>query len=335
MAIHESLPGVEVTICVDGEALKEYEAENEEAKHEIEAVRLHQAERTVTKFVESVTGKVFCVKIQVHPSCKESLYKLGFETLVDGVRAMEPLISRRAYCTSTMEELILGFTHRATSTLQRFMFAEIKTKADGTNLEKINKDRDSMAQVGEIQVYVHRLDNGIQQTKCTSQQITLNRSYEDEIHEKALKGESKSHGVVLGTPEPITNGKVFKCKNIDGKDYPRAIFKFKYRSTGKIIGSYGGRYGDLVSSGNKTIEALKQLLVIERTPEPEPNILDAIEDLTAEERREVADVAARLRKRRLASDRGNSINTKSEVDESPSKRARKSENIVIVDLTED
>jgi hypothetical protein len=33
MAIHESLPGVEVTICVDGEALKEYEAENEVGKY--------------------------------------------------------------------------------------------------------------------------------------------------------------------------------------------------------------------------------------------------------------------------------------------------------------
>jgi hypothetical protein len=41
-----------------------------------------------------------------------------------------------------------------------------------------------------------------------------------------------------------------------------------------------------------SLEALKQLLIIERTPEPEPDLLDG---LTAEERQEIQEMAERFR----------------------------------------
>lgn len=50
---------------------------------------------------------------------------------------------------------------------------------------------------------------------------------------------------------------------LDGKDYPIAIYKFKYRSRGTT------KTFNMGGIANIDTEALKQLLIIERTPEPD------------------------------------------------------------------
>lgn len=69
------------------------------------------------------------------------------------------------------------------------------------------------------------------------------------------------------------------ARYIDGKDYPLAVFKFKYRSK----------------------DALKALLVIERTPEPEPErahgLATRYDDLTEEQQRELDAYADMMRVR--------------------------------------
>ena len=57
-----------------------------------------------------------------------------------------------------------------------------------------------------------------------------------------------------------------------------------------------------LTNTNDNLEALKQLHVIQRTPEPEPepvpDLVDMIDDLTAEEQLEMRELAAKLKKRR-------------------------------------
>ncbi|TGO79330.1 hypothetical protein BELL_0036g00190 [Botrytis elliptica] len=72
MAVLDSLPGIEVAVCVDGEPLKEYEnTEDELILNEPEGlgkkfeVAKHQRSVTIKKFVESTAGNFFTIKCTI------------------------------------------------------------------------------------------------------------------------------------------------------------------------------------------------------------------------------------------------------------------------------
>lgn len=75
MAVHDNLPGIEVSVRMDGEKMKEYNAENEINHYDRKAF-LHQTAWSVTKFIESVEGSEFSVKIDI-----EKPYKLDCDAL--------------------------------------------------------------------------------------------------------------------------------------------------------------------------------------------------------------------------------------------------------------
>ncbi|KAF8860116.1 hypothetical protein BDZ45DRAFT_801128 [Acephala macrosclerotiorum] len=71
-----------------------------------------------------------------------------------------------------------------------------------------------------------------------------------EVHEKALKGEAKSHTTsVSGATEPLKK-EYDALEPLDGRENPKATFKFKCQSQ----------------------HALKSLLILPRTPSPEPKL---------------------------------------------------------------
>ncbi|KAH9209713.1 hypothetical protein DL95DRAFT_276706, partial [Leptodontidium sp. 2 PMI_412] len=84
MAILDSLSGIEVTVLVDGESLVEYDAENDNVVHTNPAAAAHQRDRTVTKYIESSTGKAFSVKVNVKAPYKIDCPNVSFELYVDG-----------------------------------------------------------------------------------------------------------------------------------------------------------------------------------------------------------------------------------------------------------
>lgn len=69
----------------------------------------------------------------------------------------------------------------------------------------------------------------------------------------------------FGPATELVKKNYITCKKIDGVDYPHAIFKFKYRSRGPQ-----SPISSAVSCPNLPLEALKSLLIVERTPSPEP-----------------------------------------------------------------
>ena len=94
MAILEDVPGIEVTVCVDGKPLTEYPTENEEVIDEDQDVIEHREAVTVTNYIESTTDKVFVIKLKVsHPFRMESP-NLSFEIYVDGQEIDFPLLRR-------------------------------------------------------------------------------------------------------------------------------------------------------------------------------------------------------------------------------------------------
>ena len=88
MAILQMLPGVEVAVCVDGEALVEYDNGDFEAQ---------LGSTTVSSYVESETGKEFSIKLIVQDPFDLFYPTLSFQIFVDGVKVREPLLRRTMY----------------------------------------------------------------------------------------------------------------------------------------------------------------------------------------------------------------------------------------------
>jgi hypothetical protein len=84
MAIHPDYPGIEVTVCVEGEPLKEYDAENDAFGHEDEAIAEHEGKCTITKYIESNTGKTFTILLSAKNLPKLGCSGIGFDVEVDG-----------------------------------------------------------------------------------------------------------------------------------------------------------------------------------------------------------------------------------------------------------
>jgi hypothetical protein len=81
MAILDSLPGVEITVVVNGEDLHEYQDTD-----------MEDEENTVTKYVEAVTGANFAIKITMPKGFAFGGDCLSFRVKVDGLFAKSPLI---------------------------------------------------------------------------------------------------------------------------------------------------------------------------------------------------------------------------------------------------
>jgi hypothetical protein len=131
MAVLNHLEGIEVAICVDGQALHEYNDDGIEAQ--AGAVGAHQASKTVSKYIEAATGKEFAIKVTV-----KSPYKMDYPTLyilykVDGMEVSNFYLRKTAYePASGFERVVRGLEHNLGGlskrcSIRHFQFAEIKT----------------------------------------------------------------------------------------------------------------------------------------------------------------------------------------------------------------
>lgn len=78
MAAHDDLPGIEVSVCMNGEKTKEYYAESKINQHD-RKVALHQTAWSVTKFIESIEESGFSVKVDIKKPYKLDCDALSFE----------------------------------------------------------------------------------------------------------------------------------------------------------------------------------------------------------------------------------------------------------------
>ena len=131
MAVLDALEGIEVTICVDGQALHEYNDDDIEAK--AEAVGAHQASKTVSKYIEAATGKEFAIKLTVKSPYKMDCPTLSFSCRVDGMKVEKRILRKTNYkSASGFDSVVNGLRHvlggvSERSSIKHFQFAEIKT----------------------------------------------------------------------------------------------------------------------------------------------------------------------------------------------------------------
>jgi hypothetical protein len=131
MAVLNGLEGIEVTICVDGQALHEYN--DDEVEAQAGAVGAHQASKTVSKYIEAATGKEFAFKVTVKPPYKMDCPALSFPCRVDGMEVDSRLFHKTEYKSASGFEIVVkGLKHNLGGlpkrcSIKHFRFAEIKT----------------------------------------------------------------------------------------------------------------------------------------------------------------------------------------------------------------
>ncbi len=112
MAISEDAPQIEVTITVDGQAVKEYT--DSELKDE---------DRTVNRYIEASSGQIFAVRLSIGRRFKFRSHCVAFQIEVDGKWADSAIIEM----SDNRIRISKGRNADAGTKLQRYRFASFET----------------------------------------------------------------------------------------------------------------------------------------------------------------------------------------------------------------
>ncbi|KAG9857874.1 hypothetical protein KCU98_g705, partial [Aureobasidium melanogenum] len=266
MAILENYDGVQATIVVDGKDLPEYqEPDTKDETH------------TVTRYVEAIDDANFSIKILIAPGTEFRASCLGVQSLVDG-----KWVGTQAVRSGDVREEPYIMDHRGITLengnirLLRFNRVNHITADDSSQAEDLERNE----HVGKIEVEIFDLD-------LTERRSHLHQKPSDNhnsVSEKAVKGQAVSHRCSLGPEiDDLGAAEAWDYRLARPGAAPASRYVFYYRSRA----------------------ALKDLMIIPRTPSPVPLEDRPEEDLGAEEKTELI----RSLKAKLA----NTVPTKKEV----------------------
>lgn len=210
MAISPTLKGVKVFIKVDGVVAKEYEDVGDNTNYAY-------PEKTVVKYIESVSNANYAIVSQVDPtykqksslafyiqvdetvlpssnlfSAKEKIDKPWVST-VDGLEQVD-LLGRTSKKMFKFEELQFGIiSFSALAMVVKHMNAN-EGLVEDDDKERIKNDARDAAHIGELQIAVFK----VQILGCAGTQLVHIQGKREtkllEIAEKAVKGRTLSHG---------------------------------------------------------------------------------------------------------------------------------------------
>ncbi|KAL3425108.1 hypothetical protein PVAG01_04389 [Phlyctema vagabunda] len=231
MAVLDEVPGVKVQLLIKGRPVKEYENKHEQLKDD-DDLQVCEPAPTITRYVESVTDEEFAIKVAIRKPYKMDCPALACDILMDGVTVRTRVLRKSRYETDgELKDCTIGTLHKYGENfyLKKFKFAEIKTSTDESKLDSIKADSRALSKIGEIVLRI---------TKVTEDPVPVKRLEQPphetnsigEVHEKAQKGDSKSHGILLGAPKLTSESDTFKITRSKTPDALVAVFVFRYRS---------------------------------------------------------------------------------------------------------
>ncbi|KAF4626758.1 hypothetical protein G7Y89_g11398 [Cudoniella acicularis] len=235
MAIHELIPGVEVAIIVDGVPLEEY-VDDEVDRHSGQFGE-QRAARTVSKYIEAVTGKEFSIRVKLDTAYKPDCPSLGFNYFVDGV-----LASRRLFRNMDKPrlglQLVEGVRNTEPSghtTLKPFKFSEINTYDN--KFLTVAQQVEQIAKVGEIIVEFHQ---------ALKQLLVIACSPEPETHS------------VSDTEEPVDFDQLDDEQRREAENFVRQLKASQLRE---------------IRERKSTLSALRQPLFLSHLTTPQPSAI--------------------------------------------------------------
>ncbi|KAL0940926.1 uncharacterized protein CTRU02_203689 [Colletotrichum truncatum] len=248
MAIIGELPGVKITIEVNGLNAQEYEDQDGPTEDK----NPRRAQRRSYKYVESHDNAPFSVVYEVdnRSSRLADQEALGIFLFVDG-NQMDSVLweaSRHPGDGAVWRHVVSGAriasAHSGLDFFRKFQFAKVTTVDDAENT-RVADDIKVSESLGMIQVYVYSCT--IKSNRFVEGRATPAASQDKsfELAEKALKGRAVSHGTSYAD-----GGLIPQTHSVSVHFHPKepiALYSFKYRSR----------------------DALHKELIIPRSPSPQ------------------------------------------------------------------
>ncbi|KAK1057011.1 hypothetical protein LTR74_014470 [Friedmanniomyces endolithicus] len=231
MVAIDLLPGIDISITVAGQALIEHQDSDEE-----------EQDRTVTRYIEAVSGQVFAVRLTAQKGFKSRGDGLSFYIHVDGTENVDTAVYRKALCKlSGMAYTSQG--RQEASEVKRYCFATLETTSEGPTSVG---DAQRLKDLGTIVVTIRQ----VRVTGTCAEAIRPKGPFTvGVVSEKALKGQALSHSVNFAAPVPCVPRPVsFTTEPVRGFPDPYVKVVFRYRS----------------------LETLKCMSIIPRSPTPPP-----------------------------------------------------------------
>ncbi|KAF1820408.1 uncharacterized protein K489DRAFT_324375 [Dissoconium aciculare CBS 342.82] len=301
MAVIESIPGVEVHVITNDQPLIEYTDPDDSKEYSDPDAEVPPC--TVARYIEAKNNQAFAIRCTVTRRSFKS-DGVSFNVYVNGQFVEERIVSRDE-CGPKKKTVFIEGAPTGPRSFRPFVFAglNIKTATESNADNDIVLDPNSL---GHVQVEVIHVTIGPSFTPV--EQAPQLQDGDITISEKAIKGSSVSYSVKFAPQESLTGPNYyFQTTNIDPEHRPAAIFNFYCRS----------------------LESLKALLIVPRTPSPPPIEAKDPDDLSREE-------IAELQRRILSKDT-ELIKVKRERTEenTPRKKARITPSSQVLELDDD
>lgn len=215
----EVCAGISVSVTIEGRLLHEYNTNNDDVKHVLPHIAMYQKGVTVTKYIESTSGKSFGVSFMVQKPFKmEGYTQLGFATFVDGKKIGAPMMRKDIFETDgkcTWQSVMRGPIKKVDGVYDegQTMFGAINTSksifyiiisladfairivSGSIATADLKAAVDSISQIGEIAVFVYKLGSK-EVLNQESKTISSALDADTKVHSKALILELKSHCMV-------------------------------------------------------------------------------------------------------------------------------------------
>ncbi|KAI0011676.1 hypothetical protein F4779DRAFT_615289 [Xylariaceae sp. FL0662B] len=232
MAIIQGLPGIEITVRVEGIEVIEYDDPDANASTQ----RRTGGVKSVNKYIECIGGARFGVNLRVSQEYEwgHRNHSLNMSLFLDGKWVKGQFCREWNTHLGDWDQTI---THRVTRNPsgefveQAFQFAEVN-KVEDPDVERHEYDLKRVKRMGSVEVMVYR---AIENTADDEFRPEGTTAVDFGISAPALKGKAISHGASFSIPVQTSRPRYVGCTNLQEDNGPIAVFRFFYRSREALI----------------------------------------------------------------------------------------------------
>ncbi|KAI1074505.1 hypothetical protein F5B20DRAFT_563534 [Whalleya microplaca] len=260
MAILEDVPGVQVTVEINGQDVREY--------NDPDASESGPADcPTSYKYIECIDDAEFSVKARISEDYEWGYkdHSLATRLYVDGKFIRGQFARERDTFHNGYYEIHLRRFETRSQTSGEWYSHKLKFSAintvDSALKERVKKDMQTTKSLGLIELRVQRVLE-FESGPMTNGAHLQSQANKFELAEKSLKGKAISHGTTCTMGKKIETPTVIRSEILpEDNGSPIAVFKFYYRSR----------------------EALKREMIIPRTPSPDAAASSNIANMSRDE----------------------------------------------------